>query len=182
MSTTPMPAHQFWAIIEKASREAHDPDAHMSALQGELVTLSPDKISAFQLAFLNAANEAYSWDLWGAAFVIHGGCSDDGFAYFRYWLVSRGQSVFHQACASPETLAQSNPPAGPYGMWEFEGIAYIAERAWQQVGGKGRFIDPDAHPVTPEDPTGEPFEEDDDHLMTRYPQLWDRFGETPLGG
>ena len=50
--------------------------------------------------------EAYHWDLWGAAYLINGGCSDDGFEYFRRWLVLQGRDVFQAAVSNPDTLAE----------------------------------------------------------------------------
>ncbi|WP_217498085.1 MULTISPECIES: DUF4240 domain-containing protein [Sphingomonas] len=35
---------------------------------------------------------SYRWDLWRAAKVAKGGVSDDGFEYFRTWLISRGRA------------------------------------------------------------------------------------------
>ena len=39
-------------------------------------------------------DQAYSWPLWGAAYVINGGCSDDTFTDFRAALISRGRQAF----------------------------------------------------------------------------------------
>ncbi|MEO1544120.1 MAG: DUF4240 domain-containing protein [Pseudomonadota bacterium] len=181
MTIDAMPGQRFWAIIEEAAKSAHDPDAHMSALHGELTKLTPDQVASFQVAFMEHTAKAYTWDLWGAAFVVHGGCSDDGFEYFRYWLVSRGRDVFEQAMRDVDGLADLDPPTGPYDAWEFEGIAYIAERAWKDVGGTGRFAAVVGIPTLPDEPAGDPFEEDEDHLKHRFPKLWLRFGETPLG-
>ena len=33
------------------------------------------------------------------------GCSDDGFDYFRGWLIARGRQAFDQAVADPDALA-----------------------------------------------------------------------------
>src|SRR5687767_14484267 len=51
-------------------------------------------------------SQSYSSSLWGAAFVIMGGCSDDGFEYFRGWLISRGEDVYTQVLENPEYLAE----------------------------------------------------------------------------
>ncbi|MEO5978010.1 MAG: DUF4240 domain-containing protein, partial [Chryseolinea sp.] len=40
-----------------------------------------------------------------AAYTIHSGCSDDGFADFRGWLISRGKSVYENSLSSPDNLA-----------------------------------------------------------------------------
>ena len=89
MTESAMPADQFWQIIERAARSEGDPDAHLEALRMGLSELSAEEVISFEVAFRRCLNEAYTWDLWGAAYVVQGGCSDDGFEYFRRWLVSR---------------------------------------------------------------------------------------------
>jgi hypothetical protein len=69
----------------------------MEALRTELRALSLDEIIAFEVAFRRYLNEAYTWDLWGAAYVIHGGCSDDGFEYFRLM----GNQIPMRECLRP---------------------------------------------------------------------------------
>ena len=39
-------------------------------------------------------------------YVINGGCSDDGFDYFRGWLIAQGKSVFMKALENPDSLAK----------------------------------------------------------------------------
>jgi hypothetical protein len=48
--------------------------------------------------------------LWGAAYLINGGCSDDGFDYFRRWLILQGHKVFQAAIANPDSLADVVDP------------------------------------------------------------------------
>ena len=90
MIAPPMPGDKFWQIVKRAVTSDHDPDAQVEALRTELRELTLQEIISFEAAFRRYLNKAYTWDLWGAAYVIHGGCSDDGFEYFRRWLVSRG--------------------------------------------------------------------------------------------
>jgi len=49
--------------------------------------------------------DSYRSSLWAAAYVINGGCSDDGFDYFRAWLMLQGRETFGQAVADPDSLA-----------------------------------------------------------------------------
>jgi hypothetical protein len=182
MSLSAMPADQFWQIIEQAVRSDHDPDAHIEALQTALFDLSPEQIISFAMTFRRYLNQAYTWDLWGAAYVIHGGCSDDSFEYFRRWLVSKGRGAYEAALAAPDSLAQMELSPGPEGAWQFEEIYYVSQRVFESKGGAGDVRDhaePEAGLGGPE-PAGEPFEEDDGHLARRYPNLWRRFGDAPL--
>jgi hypothetical protein len=119
----------------------------------------------------------------GAAYVVHGGCSDDGFEYFRRWLISRGRDVYEPALADPDNLAQLEVRPGTDGVWEFELIYYVAQQVFEEKGGEDDvrdYSEPEAGLVGPA-PSGEPFEEDDEHLARRYPNLWRRFGPNPLG-
>ncbi|HHQ6600568.1 TPA: DUF4240 domain-containing protein [Serratia fonticola] len=79
----------------------------MQALDSALRQLSPEELIAFKKRFTELHNQAYRWDLWAAAYIMGGGCSDDGFMDFRDWLISRGQSVYEAALINPDTLAES---------------------------------------------------------------------------
>jgi hypothetical protein len=72
-----------------------------------LEPLSVEEIESFDKHFVQFSRQAYTWDLWGAAFIINGGCSDDGFQYFRWWLISRGRDWFYRALREPNTPAIS---------------------------------------------------------------------------
>jgi hypothetical protein len=169
--------------MERAVASAHETDAQMKALRNELRQLTLDEIVTFQVMFRRYLNEAYTWNLWGAAYVIHGGCSDDGFEYFRRWLVSRGRDAYEGALADADSLAHLDAEPGPDGVWEFEEIYYAAAEVFEEKGGEGDvrdYSEPEAGLGGPE-PSGKPFEEDMEHLAKRYPKLWQRFGAEPLG-
>jgi hypothetical protein len=183
MTTSPMLPDDFWRIIGRTVDSSHDPDGQINALRSVLRELPIEDIVSFELAFRRYLNQAYTWDLWGAAYVIHGGCSDDGFEYFRRWLVSRGRDVYETALANPESLAQLDAQPGPDDVWEFEAIYYVTRRAFEEKGGEGDVRDhsePEAG-LGGAGPSGEPFVEDEEYLARRYPKLWHRFGTEPLG-
>jgi Protein of unknown function (DUF4240) len=183
MTASEMPADQFWQIIERAARFDGDPAAHMNALGAELYELTPEEIISFEVAFRRYLNKAYTWNLWGAAYVVHGGCSDDGFEYFRRWLVSKGRDVYESALADPDSLAQLEVQPGPDGIWEFEEIYYVALRVFKAKGGQGDVRDYSELEagLGGSGPSGEPFKEDQEHLARSYPNLWQCFGARPLG-
>jgi Protein of unknown function (DUF4240) len=87
-------------------------------------------------AFSRYRREAYSWDLWGAAYVVNGGGSDDGFEYFCCWLVSRGREVYESALADSDGLAQLVVRPGANGPWEFEGINSVAQQVFEKKNAK----------------------------------------------
>src|SRR5262245_25691777 len=68
MTAIAMPADKFWHIIERAAQSDRDPDAHAEALRMALRELSLEEIVSFEVAFRRYLNNAYTWDLWGAAY------------------------------------------------------------------------------------------------------------------
>jgi Protein of unknown function (DUF4240) len=54
--------------------------------------------------------QARTIDLWGAAYTINGGASDDGFYYFRCWLIGMGKDIYEAAVADPDSLADVVDP------------------------------------------------------------------------
>ena len=168
---------EFWALIER-SDPALSQWEQLEALRRELRQLPADKIAEFDAVLVALHTQAYSWDLWGAAYVIKGGASDDGFHYFKSWVIGRGRNFYESALADPDSLAELIPD-GVADHAEFEELNYVAREVW---------IDKTDDPEMPSiellawqsEPVGEPFDSDAESLKVRYPQLWERFGLTPL--
>ena len=94
-----MDVDRFWELNEGLT-----PDLADKELRDRLSKLDPSEIASYQKHFHLAFASAYQWNLWAAAYIIDGGCSDDSFMDFRYGLISRGRSVFEAAIDNPETL------------------------------------------------------------------------------
>jgi len=166
---------QFWQIIDRSAKEAGaDRDSHVAALRKELEALSPDDIVGFQRCFDECMAEAYSWDLWGAAYIIGGGCSDDGFIDFRSWLISKGQDTYDRALRDSETLADVIVDTSD--DCQFEEFQYVASQMWERKTRKDLSRFPTFDSEYPESPTGEEWSEEGDDLERRFPKLWKRFG------
>jgi hypothetical protein len=99
---------EFWEHIKKSRRV--DPDAHAEQLEKRLAKLKPEDILDFGHWWGMMMREAYEWNLWAAAYLINGGCSDDGFHYFCNWLVLQGRDVFQKAVTNPDSLADVVEP------------------------------------------------------------------------
>jgi Protein of unknown function (DUF4240) len=75
-------------------------------------------------------------DLWGAAFILNGGCSDDGFNDFRGWLIAQGRTVYEAALENPDSLADIVPENVTGGLnCEFEEMLSLARGPWQAKTG-----------------------------------------------
>jgi hypothetical protein len=120
---------QFWEHVHKTRRR--DPEAHCERLEERLAKLPPDEILRFERWWWTLAREAYAWNLWGAAYLINGGCSNDGFMDFRDWLILQGRKVFEAAVKNPDTLADVVDPKQD----EYEILCSAATRAWFAASG-----------------------------------------------
>jgi hypothetical protein len=170
----------FWRLIGETTQYEADPERQFQAMHEVLRALSLAEIEAFERRFQREQRRAYTWDLWGAAYLINGGASDDGFEYFQRWLISRGRAVFETAIADPDSLGDALAPGTP-GTYEFEEFATVASAVWAERTGIVPWSDPQARypyrSIPPaSEPAGVPFKEDDVYLARRYPKLWARFG------
>src|ERR1043165_7575160 len=121
---------QFWKIIKQAKSNADGEIEEIAEeVRSQLSELPAAEIQAFDELLRIKRNAAYTWKLWGAAYLINGGCSDDGFEYFRGWLVSQGQKVYEAALADPDSLAKVADPEND--QHECEDILYVAMRAYE---------------------------------------------------
>jgi hypothetical protein len=122
----------FWKLIESAkTASGANHNARPISLEALLTTLQLDDLSAFQRRYESYLLQANRWDLWGAAYLMNGGCSDDGFKYFRDWLISEGRSVYDSALANPESLEIF--PRREY--FELELFGYAASEVFARKGG-----------------------------------------------
>ena len=128
---TLMNEKDFWHLIEAVKLEAGtDFQSRPALLQRQLSSLEPKQIQRFQQRYESLLLEANSWSLWGAASLMNGGCSDDGFKYFRDWLISEGEKTFKNAVKTPDSLTS----VARIEYFELELFGYAALKAYAAKG------------------------------------------------
>jgi hypothetical protein len=156
---------EFWKLIAEAKEASRgDLETQLDIIETRLGEYSPEEIVSFQSVLHQLMDESYTRDLWAAAYILNGGCSDDCFDYFRGWLIAQGEHVYNEALRDPETLA---PLAAITDLddYAFESILYAAWTAYEEKTGqeipltrrKGRQL------------TGEEW--DEDNVEDKYPKL-----------
>ena len=177
---------RFWGLIGRTLVDEADPERQLESLREVLRELTASEIEAFERTFqVKLWWRSYSWDLWGAAHILNGWASDDGFEYFRCWLISKGREVFEKAVADPESLAGIVAPDAvePY-RFEFELFANVTREVWTEKTGMDPLMDPKVkfpsrYVPLPLDIPGTALEADTGpYLAKRYPKLWARFGRS----
>jgi hypothetical protein len=102
-----MDINKFWRIVDEAKvRAGNDIETRIETLRKGLSGFAPAELQKFQNIYDQQIQRSYRWDLWGAAYVMNSGCSDDGFRYFRDWLISEGREIFERALTDPDSLAE----------------------------------------------------------------------------
>jgi hypothetical protein len=98
----------FWGLIEAARVEAADPSDPELVTEKAVTLLAlrpPHEIIRAAQTLWDVMADSYRPELWGAAYQVNGGCSDDGFEYFRGWLLTQGRAAYEAAVADPDSLA-----------------------------------------------------------------------------
>ena len=163
-----MTLDQFWTIVEKVHRASDgDMDRKCQLLDAELRRLPLEEVVSFHNHFDDCKDRAYNWELWGAAYIIGGGCSDDAFSDFRSTLISMGKLTFERALADPQSLADMNYDAD---VAHYEGYQYVPTTVKKELAAGQKF--PRVHPH-PAEPSGKPWE--DDQLAALYPKLVEKY-------
>ncbi|MDB4928189.1 MAG: hypothetical protein JWM10_673 [Myxococcaceae bacterium] len=160
---------RWWALLDKSRRK--DLAAYETRLLDALKKLTVPEVVDFDRFVHERIRDAYRADLWEVAYVMNGGCSDDGFDYFVAWLVSRGRDRYEAALASPEAAAKGvSPDDEPY---EFEALWYLASRAYAAITGRDDY-EAGVAPAVTRTLIGVLPEED--AIVARHPKLAKRFG------
>ena len=192
-----MTEEQFWTVVEDAHRRA---GGNVAAQARSLVTVLAegplDDVVAFSQWFQHLVKRAGTPRLLAAHYLIQDGShSDDGFQYFRAWLVGQGRPVFEAAVADPDSLAERLPyPVNPIDQTGGEPLLYVATRAASAKLGEDAFEEDDAlldamHSTPPgvstsDSPRDAPVVDADaatrlPRLAARLEELWSRAPERP---
>jgi hypothetical protein len=124
---------RFWALVDHARRGGAGCHRVAHRLTDTLVALPPAAIEEFGHELSRRMAESYRWDLWAVAYVANGGASDDGFDYFRGWLITRGRRQFEQALRDPPAAVAGASRLLSFMPFECEEMLGVAHEAYERV-------------------------------------------------
>ncbi|KAB7709064.1 DUF4240 domain-containing protein [Bacillus aerolatus] len=178
---------QFWELLETCKEKGEDIDEQIEWLVTHLSRKPVKDIVMFDFIFNQYYYKSYTSNLWAAAYIVMGGCSDDCFDYFRAWVLYLGKECYEAAIENPETLLpyfklleeQEEIP-------QLEELLYVASIAYEEKTGfddekyfklydqlaKDDYIEPELE-----------FDwdgDDEEGLRKKFPLLWGAYGENPL--
>ncbi|MBD3610595.1 MAG: DUF4240 domain-containing protein [Gammaproteobacteria bacterium] len=159
-----MKESRFWKIIDTARKQAgEDIHSRETSIIEQLTRLSERELTEFHYLYFLHELRAYSWELWGALFIINqGDTDDDNFQHFISWLISEGKATYQKIIENPELLANREE----LDEIELTPMTHIAEDVYKEKTGD----DIPAHCCHyPEEPMGEAWDETD--VIGKYPKL-----------
>ncbi|MCY1009364.1 DUF4240 domain-containing protein [Nannocystis pusilla] len=167
---------RFWNLIDAARSDAGTRRT-AAALVELLAALPADDIAAFDAWYWAHQGAARRRELWAAAYTIMGGCSDDGFDYFRGWLIAQGERVYMAAIHDPDSLADL-PLKEPPSCEAMLGAAAVAYERSQgrELAGSPHRVEIDGQSTWPADRLkGATFTREllREHLPRLYARFWD---------
>lgn len=184
-----MTEKEFWELISKM----HIVEEPYDWVVNYLVNQSDEEIAGFEIQFETAFSKAYNPKVLAAAWIIMDGCSEDSFANFRGWLIGQGEQVYKKTLDNPDYLAEYIFP-----IYEEEGLSpelgEMLDLALQAFTIKRKGDDDWDDQIWNEfnsliESKGYTYPQGGllfdwktkDELKGRFPKLWKRFGNKPLG-
>ncbi|HEU4347912.1 MAG TPA: DUF4240 domain-containing protein, partial [Actinoplanes sp.] len=148
-----MRTDDFWAVIDRATADRPgSPGEVAKRSAADLATRDPAEIVAWDRHLGKVMAASGTEDLWAAAYLINGGCSDEGFDAFRGWLIAHGREAVAMAVKEPDSLAgmpavRAAVESGA--VFEAEEVLSIGVRAYEQATGSSP-PESDAPPTRPD--------------------------------
>ncbi|MBG0568743.1 DUF4240 domain-containing protein [Actinoplanes aureus] len=177
-----MRTDDFWAVIDRATADRPASPAEVAdRAVADLATRDPEEIVAWGRHLDKVLAASGTEDLWAAAYLINGGCTEEGFDSFRGWLVAHGRKAVSTSVQSPDVLAglpavQAASENGA--VFEAEEVLSIAARAYEKATGEPLPAAGDRPRTRPE--VGDLWDFDnEDEMRRRLPRLSALFLEPP---
>ena len=166
---------KFWDIIEKSDCGKE--------LADQIGSFTDDELIGFNYWWDYFSHKLYRQDLWAAAYIVRGGCSDDSFDYFRSWLITQGRKTVYNAlenadslCEVFEKLDSSEEPVNE------EANVLIYDEIESRSAQNEEFLRKRKeyeHPAYTYDIEFEWEEDDEDSIRAVCPRIFDRFWDSP---
>lgn len=171
-----MTLDRFWDIIEQGRKPNETETEIVARLTDSLSALDEESIVQWWLICDYFHREADKGKLWGAANIMDDGfCSDDGFHYFRAWLIGQGRDVYLAALKDPDSLAGLPRQEDV----RFERINYVAVSAYEDLTGKDfydaivdRFISPELQQEISSSIVFAPDMDNEKYINGEYPGIY----------
>ncbi len=181
-----MTERDFWQIMEqRRTWKLLDPTrTHFCSGPGtedvfiqNLATFSVDELLSFATYWNHHWSRTVRDDLWAAAYLIDGGCSDDAFYnYVRPGVILLGENLFEAVIKDPDQTLAGLPNAGQE-LIQGE-FCHVVQLAFEEK--TGQDLDwgelPQIRPIN--DPPDRAVNWKEEDLPRLFPKLWAIYGDS----
>lgn len=165
-----MDEDKFWQIIQLTKEKAkNDFEKQQEELAKQLRKLTPSDIIFFGNRFRFFRGEANTWEVWGAIYIILGGCGDDSFNDFREWIIGQGKEFYYKTIKDPETLVDVEKELIEETEWE--GLGYVPDTIFEEITGQDLVHSFQENFET----AGNEWKEEGDDLKKMFPKLYAKY-------
>lgn len=165
---------KFWEIIENS-----DQGRNLIEL---INALSDDELIGFRYWWDYFSHKLYRQDLWAAAYIVRGGCSDDSFEYFRNWLILQGRQAVYNALQNADSLCDLFEKTDCEDPEDEEANYIVMEEIERRADGSEDFrekLEQSEMPPFPGDIEFKWEEDDEESIRAVCPRIFDRFWDAP---
>ncbi len=180
LSSKVMNEEIFWKIIESSMYECGEEKYQDECLEIILLRHTPDQILEFYRIFNQYHQKADKGYIWAAGMLLNSGHgTDDGFIYFRNWLISSGKEVYFNALKNPDSLAEANVYKDVDGHpdAEFEEFSYIPVEIYEKkTNGRNLYEDLDEKSLKYDSDWNWSDYDNEKWLTKNLPHLYKKYG------
>lgn len=166
----------FWKLIERSRPKNRDPEKHAEKLEVHLSKMSAEELFSFEMHVAELNQRSYDARLWDVMSILSGGGpGDDGFDYFRYWLILQGEEVYNAILEKPERIPEMYPPGTNLYCYGLGGVVFnVLEEKYPS---EAKYWEDKIYEAVPDyQLIGERLPSDED-LQKAYPELWEKYAD-----
>lgn len=164
----PMQEDIFWKLIEESRNECNGIyDLQVLIMAEKLRQRNASDITAFQNRFLSYMNDAYTWEIKAASFIVNNEETDSTFENFRAWIISLGDKQFFSILKNPEKVAEAHYDKRVNNREGFGACGKMAFRDKTEMEFVNTYVTPKA------ELSGKPWKAK--NLPKLYPKLWAKY-------
>jgi len=166
----------FWQLIDKARAARNSNfETQCVTLTELLIPYSAEDIIAFEHILREKIEEASTWPIMAATFVVCSFISDDTYEDFRAWIVGQGKEHFYKILADPNVICDILLPKEARDLGG-EYMLFVAANAWLEKLDKDNedeFYELIDHPE--EKVIEQRWPETKEEYRKLFPRLYDTF-------
>ena len=103
-----MKREEFWKYISISHKKAKNNNEFVDYLIDILSKKTDEEIFDFEIITFELMHESYNEKLWCASYLVNGDTASWSFDFFRLWLISQGEKIYHSIIKNKDNFENEN--------------------------------------------------------------------------